>query len=64
MILDLAYTNKDLYASNPVRYKPICFLLSVDITGLYIKNVYHPVKILTFTKFVIKIVILTKLTSA
>ena len=62
MIPDLVYTSKDLYVSNQVRSKPI-YLLSLEAISLYIKSFCHLVNALTFIKFVIKTMVLKKLTS-
>ena len=37
MILDLAYTNRDYYASNQVKFRST-YLLSLRATGLYTKK--------------------------
>ena len=45
MILDLAYTSKNLYTSNLVKSKLI-YLSSLDITSLYTRDFYYLVNVL------------------
>ena len=64
MIPDLAYTNKDFYASNQVRLRPTCLLLNLCATVLDTKDLYYLVNTLAFIESVIKTIVLTKLISA
>lgn len=48
MISDLAYSSKNLYISNQVKFRPIYSLLGFINTDLYIKNFYYFVNIPTF----------------
>lgn len=47
MILDLVYTNRDLYTSNQVRFQFIYLASGLYSTSLYIKSLYYLVNILT-----------------
>ncbi len=47
MILDLAYTNKDLYTSNQVRSRPKCLPSGLSATGLHTRGLRHLVNALT-----------------
>ncbi len=62
MILDLAYTKRDLYTFNQVRSRPMS-LLGLRATSLHTRGFCHLVKVLTSTESVIKTVVLIKLTS-
>ena len=62
MISDLTYISKSHYTSNQVRSRSI-YLSDLNTTGLYIKGFYYLVDTLTFTQFVMRIVILTMLIS-
>ncbi len=62
MIPDLAYTSRDIYVSNQVRSKPT-YLSGLGIISLYTRGFCHLVNTLTFTRSIIRTVILTKLTS-
>lgn len=64
MISNLIYNKKNLYAFNQVRFKLIYLLLSLDATSLYIICIYYFVNSLTFIEFTLKLMTLTKLTSA
>ena len=46
MILNLAYTNRNLYIFNQVRFKLIYSLLGLSIIDLYIKDFYYLVNTL------------------
>ena len=61
MILNQVYISKSLYAFNHVKSRPI-YLLGLGVIHLQIKSFYHLVNALTFTKFIIKTIILIKLT--
>ena len=60
MIPDLAYTNRSLYIFNQARSNLI-YLLGLRAIDLYIKGLCYLVNILTFTKFIIRTMALTKL---
>ncbi len=47
MIPNLAYTSRDLYASNQVRSRPIYLPFGLSATGLHIKGLHHFVNALT-----------------
>ena len=42
MILDLAYTSKNLYISNQFRFRFTYLLLNLDITSLNTKSLRYP----------------------
>ncbi len=48
MILDLVYTNKDLYTFNQSRSKPIYLLSGLSAASLYAKGLCHLVNTLIF----------------
>ncbi len=60
MILDLVYTSKDLYIFNQVRFRLTHLLLSLNITGLYTRNLCYPINASTFTESTIKLVVFDK----
>ena len=49
MISNLAYTSKNLYVSNELKFKPICLLSSLNTISLYTKSFYYLVNTLTYT---------------
>ncbi len=49
MILDLVYTNKNLYTSNLIKSRPM-YLLGLGITSLYTRDFYYLVNTLTSTE--------------
>ncbi len=63
MIPDLAYTSRNLYISNQVRSR-LMYLSDLKATSLHTKSFYYLINILTSIEFIIRIVVLTKLTSA
>lgn len=47
MISDLAYTRRDFYASNKLRFRPTCLLSGLSATSLHIRGFYYLVNTLT-----------------
>ena len=49
MILNLAYTSKNIYISNQIKFELI-YLLDLGAIGLYTKDFYNLINALTFIK--------------
>lgn len=63
MILNLAYTIKDLFTSNQVKFRPIHLLTDFNTTNLDIRGLYYLFDTLTFTQSIVRLVTLIKLIS-
>lgn len=64
MILHLFYISRNLDTSNEVRFKPICLLLDLSTTNLYIRYLYYLVNTLISIESIIRLITLIKLTFA
>ena len=61
MVPNLAYTNKNFYISNQVRFR-FMYLFDLKTISLYIRGFYYLVNVLTSIKSVIRTLEIIKLT--